>query len=195
MDEIQKHLRDAVRRYGHHQVELEFRLGKQVGSKFISGVSEESFKKIQAALEKSQKLESLGTAVTTESTTESGYRFTEETQSWMHKMALAKVPLGQLEKDIHSPYVGRASIGLEMSILPQNAPHGEPMVHRRCKERTSFKYKCWRFDLTMVSHDERVYEVEVELWDTGALFMYTVEYLVIWGTALITDCARLAAAY
>lgn len=196
MESVVSQVRAAVRSYGHPLLELEYRLGKQVGQKFIPGVSRESFKKIQHALEYCVEATPLAPQKTTEAITANGVKHIVERDEWIHKVRLGNVDLGRIEPS--APYVARASISIETPVQAPSpaAAQSDPVVCRRKKDRKSFQYKCWRYDLTSVANgeqdaDDDVYEVEVELAHTDALFVYTVEHLVNWGAALISDCARL----
>ena len=201
---VTKRVKHVLATHGHRGVELEFRLGRTFGNRFVSGVSKEGWTKIVHALEESPEFVSLPELVTRESILSGGWKqltFDDETvpPRWHHKQKVDTFELPDILPD--SPWAIRASLSLEKVEMCPPAPVREGKVEAsgyvRNKKRLSYTYKCWSFDMTRVQsnlpgHDDETFEVEVELADQEAFFKYTIDHIVTWGQCLVRDMIELA---
>jgi len=202
---IAHRVKNVLATHGHRGVELEFRLGRSFGNRFVSGVSKEGWTKITRALEKSHEFVSVPELVTRESILSGGWKqvtFDNETvpPQWNHKQKVDTFEVLDILPD--SPWAVRASLSLEKveKCPPASVREGkvEPTGYVRNKKRLSYTYKCWSIDMTRVQsnlpgHDDETFEVEIELADQEAFFTYTVDHIVMWAQCLVKDMIELAA--
>lgn len=197
-------LAQVLRTYGRERLELEFRLGHRTAGKFVPGVSEAGWERLKCKLDDG----SLGHQVVVTDTRElicddgSGGKYVVDTATqrghWMHKKRLH-----DLDMDTESPWCCRASLSLEV-VDPPERQRPAPPTHRfeRHKQRWSYGFKCWSIDLTRVvsnlphqlDNDGVSYEVEIELRDTAELFTRTLDDVLRWGWALVTDMCDIVTA-
>jgi len=202
---IAHRVKNVLATHGHRGVELEFRLGRSFGNRFVSGVSREGWTKITRALEESHEFVSVPELVTRESILSGGWKqvtFDDETvpPQWNHKQKVDTFEVLDILPD--SPWAVRASLSLENVEKCPPAPVREGKVEAsgyvRNKKRLSYTYKCWSIDMTRVQsnfpgHDDETFEVEIELADQEAFFTYTVDHIVMWAQCLVKDMIELAA--
>jgi hypothetical protein len=203
---ISHRVKNVLATHGHRGVELEFRLGRSFGNRFVSGVSKEGWTKITRALEKSHEFVSVPELVTRESILSGGWKqvtFDNETvpPQWNHKQKVDTFEVLDILPD--SPWAVRASLSLEKveKCPPASVREGkvEPTGYVRNKKRLSYTYSCWSIDMTRVQsnlpgHDDETFEVEIELADQEAFFTYTVDHIVTWAQCLVKDMIELASA-
>jgi hypothetical protein len=203
---IAHRVKKVLATHGHRGVELEFRLGRTFGDRFVAGVSHEGWTKIARALEKSHEFVSVPELVTRESILSGGWKqvtFEDEMAppQWNHKQKVDTFEISDILPD--SPWAIRASLNLEQveKCPPASVRECKDVAsgYVRNKKRTSYTYKCWSIDMTRVQsnlpgHDDEIFEVEIELADQEAFFKYTVDHLVIWGQCLVKDMVELAMA-
>lgn len=195
--DLAKHLRVATRTYGHHRIELEWRLGHRQGN-FRPGVDPSAWERLRAALDASPAFQKSFARSTERLEDRGGIKCIEsEGQStWMHKKRLANV-----DCDPPGPWTIRASVSLEE---PQDTgPPGSTMKYERRKQRWSYRHRCWRIDLTRVAtnlpanadDDVDAHEVEIELADPGVLFERPFDHVAAWGWKMAEEvCGLMAAA-
>lgn len=185
---------DALWHRGHEGIELEWRLGRKLNGAFLPGVDGELW---NAVLAKYEKYDSRKTHVdTVEYIHADNSRRTVERgklDTWMIKERIVHVDADETE---HGCF--RVSVAKEKPMHPP--AHPAPLKFVRHKKRDSFFFKIWRLDCTLVTgndpngdldNDESRYEVELELADPDALFMYTMEYIIEWGTQLACETLAL----
>lgn len=208
LEAVRAGLARVLKTYGRDRLELEFRLGHRAGGRFVPGVAEPGWRRLKDALDAAVASDSSEVAAVIESDTRellcddvSGAKYVTETASdggfWMHKKRLHDYDL-----DTGHPWGCRASLSLEVVDPPESqAPAPAPGAHRfeRRKQRWSYRYRCWSFDLTRVVSNlphqldsEGVgFEVEIELRDTGELFARPAAEVLAWGWRLVGDACRL----
>jgi hypothetical protein len=108
---------------------------------------------------------------------------TTSTESYIeHKKKIAN------DIDISGKFAIRSSLAIENREDNATAPNS--FVMQRTKHRTSFKKGPWRIDFTRVeiipiqNDIEEVYEIEVELEDTGYLFERELHMVIAEGIEL-----------
>ena len=188
-DALARHMRAALKTYGHDRLELEWRLGHRQGH-FRPGVDTTSWARLQLALDASPAFTKSFSETTEKMGDVAGVKCicSGRGEQWMHKKRLANVDV-----DPAGPWGVRASVSLE--TLEHEAPGGVDLKYERRKQRWSYTHRCWRVDLTRVSsnlpsqldEDNETHEVEIELVDTGVLFERTVDYVVEWGWSIAKD--------
>lgn len=201
---VSQRVKHVLAMHGHRGIELEFRLGRRYGTRFVAGISKEGWTKISKSLEKSSELVSAPELVTRESILSGDWKqvtFEDETAppQWNHKQKIETFELPDISPD--SPWAVRSSVSLEKieKCPPAAVRDGKSSAtgYVRNKRRTSYTYKCWSIDMTRVQsnapgHDDETYEVEIELVDQEAFFKYTVDHIVTWGQCLVNDMILLA---
>lgn len=192
---ISRALRETLRDQGHKNVELEFRLGRVINGQFVAGVSKPFFEALFQLLESSPAFVKRDiTTLERLNGTDARYIITngdDSTGKWCYKKKVAV----STEPPKDTMYVCRAAVALEGRDNPPPPPGSPPFVYHRMKKRTSFVHGHWSIDLTRVTsnlpgqfdNDEEVYEVEIELVDGQAYFVYTLEYLTKWGHHFIHE--------
>jgi hypothetical protein len=201
-------VRHVLNVHGHRGVELEFRLGRRFGTRFVTGISREGWTKIEAALDASPHVAKQPVLATTEKIMADGWKYVvvenagangeAPREHWNHKKKIETFEMPDILPD--SPWAVRASVSLEKVEIGPAAPQDAPGYVRN-KIRTSYLHECWTFDLTRVRSNApdhadsecEIYEVEVELASTDAFFKYTVDHLLSWGECLVADMIKLAA--
>ena len=164
---------DAVKSvlHGHdlRSVELEFRVGFQRSTGFVSSIPKLSWVSAKNKLSGGVETTTVDKYIRTRPD-ESSRHVTTATGSYMeHKKKIAK--------DVVSPG-GGFSVRGAVSLEAQEPVDKPPMsfVMQRTKHRTSFTKGPWRIDFTRVeiipiqNDIEEVYEIEVELADVGYFF-------------------------
>lgn len=195
-------LATALHTYGHDRLELEFRLGHSVAGAFVPGVARETWDVLKAALDASSAFEVVVTDTREVISDDgSGSKFVVDMSGkapahWMHKKRL-----WHFDSDTGSTWCCRMAASLEIVDPPGTQPPPPPTGHKfeRRKERYSYRYRCWSFDLTKVAGnlphqldtDGVVYEVEIELADPTELFARPLPEVVEWGNKLVGDVCRL----
>lgn len=193
---VVRNLRDVLHDQGHLNVEFEVRLGKLVNNKYVAGVSRTKFHRILQLLENSPMF-TKKEKTTLEKLNGTDAKFIiengdEARGKWFYK----KKVYSSLAPEIGGEgLVPRVSVAIEGRDHTPPPPGSAPYKYHRLKKRTSFEHKCWSIDLTRVTsnlpghfdNDEEIYEVEVELADTEAYFVYTLDHLVEWGVRLICE--------
>jgi hypothetical protein len=185
---------ETLAMHGSANVELEIRLGRQVGSSFVPGVSKVVFDGITALLNNPSFTKTVSN--THEKLDKQGARHITDIDT--------KTSYVQYKKKIHSvteefsinDYLQRISISIEKSD-PSSAENTSSncTTYFRNKKRISYENNGWRFDLTRVSgnlpemadNDDDTYEVELELADPQMVYMYTAQHLMEWGHALMNE--------
>lgn len=181
----------------HHplaSVELEFRVGRVIGKNFVPGVPQQAWDSVYRALKTSANFQPLPVIETLERIfPTSGVKIVHcaatNTRHYNTKHRLvAEDPPSE------NPWTVRGSLALEtVTAKEPHALSGDTFIRR--KQRHSFLYECWSFDLTKVvsSHpdqmdnDDITYEIEVELKDQNAFFKYTIDHIVTWGYSIAND--------
>lgn len=189
-------LKNAVATYGHKRLEIEFRIGRIVNSKFVPGVTRDAFLKIQDHL-RSLPSQNINTTETIFKDCKRIYDHDTQVTSVLHKK---KIHATDVESAM-PPWTVRAAIALEEpgEIQELGAAHS---VYERTKRRTRFTSKGWAIDLTRVASnlpddldsDSETYEVEVELLDVDSLYTRTVMEVLHWGLKISNDMVGFAAA-
>jgi len=175
---------DAIKSvlHGHdlRSVELEFRVGFQTPTGFVSSIPK--FAWVSAKEKLSGGVETIAVDKYIRSRTDETFRHvTTAVESYMeHKKKVAK--------DVVSPggtFSIRGAVSLEArepAVKPPNS-----FVMQRTKHRTSFANGPWRIDFTRVeiipvkNDIEEVYEIEVELADTGYFFEKELDLVIVEG--------------
>ena len=197
-DALVRSLREVIHDHGHKNVELEFRLGRVVNTKYVAGVPKETFDSLVRLLENSPAFRKKE-KTTLEKLNGTDARFIiengDEAQgTWCYKKKVCT----ETGSGNHA-LVQRASISLEGHDHAPPPPGSQPFKYHRLKKRTSFEHQCWTVDMTRVTsnlpgqfdNDEEIYEVEVELTGVDAFFVYTLEHLVAWGLHLLNGLQEL----
>lgn len=151
-------------------LEVEFRLGNIAGSRFISGVSCSSFQRILGYVRNLAKKDAnkLTNVSTVQRCFENGNRIENGVSSTKQRLSLHDI-----KTQHHCPYDVRVSTSIEtVRKLSLESRNEATYCVQRFKQRTSFHYKFWKYDITQVncSHSldidndaQTVYEVELEL--------------------------------
>lgn len=189
-------LKNAVATYGHKRLEIEFRIGRIVNSKFVPGVTRDAFAKIQS------HLESLPS--TDINTTETMFRdckriYDHDTQV---TTVLHKKKIHTTDVPGESLWTVRASLALEEPGELRDLEQTPHSVYERTKRRTRYTSKGWAIDLTRVASnlpddldsDSETFEIEIELLDVDALYTRTVIEVLHWGLKIANDMIRFATA-
>ena len=157
--------------HGHdlRSVELEFRVGFQTSSGFVSSIPKLAWVSAKGKLSGGVDTTTVDKYIKTRAD-EASRHVTTETGSYMeHKKKIAK--------DVVSPggaFSVRGAVSLEAQEPVAKPPNS--FVMQRTKHRTSFTNGPWRIDFTRVEiipvkNDlEEGYEIEVELADIGYFF-------------------------
>lgn len=196
-------LSGVLKTYGRHRLELEFRLGQRICGKFVPGVSEEGWHRLKTKLDESPDLTASHTNVRElipGDNANPGAKYVVDILNptapayWMHKKRLRDF---DMDPDRHGPWGCRASLSLEV-VDPPEAQKPPPVgcKFERHKQRWSYAYRCWSFDLTKVAsnlphqqdNDTVSYEVEIELVHTAEFFTRPVPEVLEWGLRLVDDC-------
>jgi mRNA capping enzyme, beta chain len=211
VDDIANHISSHIAAYlkttssvVNETVELEFRLGRVLRSKFLPGLGPRQFTTITKSMEKSSHLEPLGTVHCTSMIFNDGTRMEGSEYSKKEKLWV---------KDIKSK--GGIDVRFAMSkeikfISSSSDPKlsnadKRKIICKREKTRTSFRKKFWRFDITNVKQDRSVdrdsdstdvHEVEIELEaDRGMLGKLAstdyARYIFIYGLLLSADLVKM----
>jgi hypothetical protein len=192
---VLRNLRDVLHEQGHLNVEFEVRIGKLVNNKYVAGVSRTKFQHILQFLENSPAFVKKE-KTTLEKLNGTDAKFIIENGDEAHgKWFYKKKVYSALCSDAGEGLIPRVSVAIEGHDHTPPPPGSAPYKYHRLKKRTSFKHKCWSVDLTRVTsnlpgqfdNDEEIHEIEVELADTEAYFVYTIDYLVEWGVHLIHE--------
>lgn len=181
------------------KLELEFRIGETVLSRgrstFNSHLSEMAYLRILDRLSKGKGMHKAETkkseCICFEST-----KTRCENGIWSSKSKLVEFTSAN-QKGQPGPDV-RIAMSRELIFpAPSTNPSGKRVI--RIKERTSFTYKMWRFDLTKVTQDGTTkYEAEIELVTSPDIISklssdtrYAV-YIVTYGLLLACDLVEMA---
>ena len=189
-------LRHSLYDQGHKTVELEFRLGRVINGTFIAGVTKEIFEKVFAILDASPAFQRHEIASLERlNGTDARYVITNGDESngrWCYKKKVAVVT------EPGTDFVCRAAVALEGRDHAPPPAGSTPFMYHRMKKRTSFRHGYWAVDMTRVTtnlpqidNDEEIYEVEIELADVDAYFVYTLPHLVEWGLHFIHELQTL----
>lgn len=198
---VESALTDTLQTYGHHRLELEFRLGHRTGGRFLPGVTEAAWEALKHTLDCScgeGKAFEVVVADTVELISDdgSGGKYVVDNTGaarpyWMHKRRL-----WDFDADTRSAWCCRTSASLE-AVDPPHSQKPPPAGHQfeRHKRRWSYKHRCWSFDLTRVTgnlphqldNDGVSYEVELELADPAELFARPTGELLEWGWKMVGD--------
>jgi len=189
-------LAEALRRYGHTHLEVEFRLGhaRPGFGGFAAGITKAGFYSLRDSF--------LSTPDTwdeilpeTESVEYLGHdkKFVVPPHHWQHKRRLAFFD----ECVDGTPWVIRTSLAVEEIEPPPTVPPKD-LKYKRIKKRTSFIHRCWRIDFTRVvsnlpaeaDSDSETYEVEFELHDTSEFFVRPILDILHWGRKLARDAVH-----
>lgn len=191
-------LAGTLKAYGHERLELEFRLGHLVAGAFVPGVSAGAWEALRQALDASTSFDVVVTD-TRELIGDDGGKYVidmtgQRPPHWMHKKRL-----WHMDADTDSTWCCRTAAALEVVDPPGR--HQPPPGHKfeRRKERRSYRYKCWSFDLTKVvgnlpqqlDMEGVTHEVEIELADPAELFARPLPEVLEWGTRLVADVCRI----
>ena len=189
-------LKTAIATYGHKRLEIEFRIGRLVNSKFVPGVTRDAFAKIQDHL-KSLPSTEINTTETIFRDCKRIYDHDSQTTSVLHKKKIHNTDV----ESAMPPWTVRASLALEEpGALEDLGPASS--VYERNKRRTRFTSKGWAIDLTRVASnlpddldsDSETYEVEIELLDVDSLYTRTVMEVLHWGLKISNDMVGFASA-
>lgn len=193
LDGMTQQLMEAARA-GPDGLEVEIRLGRMTPLGFQAGVPEQAFARLLSKLEKSGSLKKT-TINTTQSCYANGMRCEDGRGARKEKLFLVDAP-GRpgAESDL------RFAVNRERPCVVPKAAKKE---RTRCKERTSFEHKYWRFDLTRVevtgqkSAAPPSYEVELELLPRGVDFEKLAtesyaRYVILYGLMMYCDLLEMA---
>jgi hypothetical protein len=171
--------------HGHdlRSIELEFRVGFQTTSGFVSSIPKVAWCASQEKLSGGVDTITVDKYIKTRQD-EASRHVTTATGSYMeHKKKVAK--------DVVSPggaFSIRGSIALEAQEPATRPPNS--FVMQRTKYRTSYTRGPWRIDFTRVeiipvkNDIEELYEIEVELSDIGLFFEKELELIIDEGRKL-----------
>jgi len=177
-------LKTYLMHYSADTLELEWRMGRQLPHAFVPGVSKRVFERCRSMLCASKSFER-SCSDTTEQLAADHLKYVVDNVTkaghWCKKT----------REFVHDTATVRMAVSSEV-FHGLGQPAG-PFTGTRHKSRESFVHKCWRFDLTRVKsnhhddldNDDEIFEVELELADRTALFVYTLDHLLAWGTALL----------
>jgi hypothetical protein len=175
-------------------LEVEFRLGYIDDNSFDTNVQEEFYQKIQETLEKSNSFKK-DTFITEDTFNSRGKRKSVD-QRTKKETIIKKEKLCSL--DFHfegTPFDIRVSFSRE---VPKNKFSGKDVTYTRQKNRKTYIYKNWNYDLTVVSTEvntveEKYYEVEIEAnKELSQIYKETRPYEFIHSTLLkLRDLVRM----
>lgn len=195
MEGLRDHLARATQAHGHRAVELEFRIGHRLPPRqFVSNVGAPAFARLRAALEAAGPFEDVHT-VDDVFPGAGGSALKMVAQPRLPPFWMTKTKAGQAEFRVADPYVARASVSVEATVPPPDAPPpGKPF--RRVKARRRFLRGGWAVDTTAVTSTadldaDTTYEVEVELVDHGMFFEKTFERVLEEGARVTQEMASL----
>lgn len=174
-------LTDALKSslHGHdlRSIELEFRVGFQTSTGFISSIPKLAWVSAQEKLSGGVETTTVDKYIRTRAD-ESSRHVTTSTGAYMeHKKKIAK--------DVVSPG-GAFSIRGAIALEAQEPAAKPPMsfVMQRTKHRTSYTNGPWRIDFTRVeiipikNDIEEIFEIEVELVDIGYFFEKEIDLVI-----------------
>lgn len=144
-------------------LEIEFRLGFIEDNTFDTDIQEEFYKKIQDVLESSSKFKK-ESYITKDVFNSKGLRKSVD-QRTKRETIIKKIKLCSLDFSFEgTPFDIRISFSQEN---PRKTFSGKDITHTRHKNRKSFIYDNWNYDLTTVSTEinsvkEEYHEVEIE---------------------------------
>lgn len=180
---------NAVSGNGVDLLELEWRVGRYAPQGFQPGVSKQQWELLRQKFDASTCWDSVLDQQLTEKVVGNGSKLVNGTL-WNHKKRLFHIDF--------EPFVRVAGA---TEVLEPAAPDVEaslpPGVFTRFKERRSYQWGCWSFDLTKVvstqdiDSDTCTYEVEIELIDRDMFFSRPISYLVDCGHALMIDAIKI----
>lgn len=175
---------ETLRTYGHQGLELEFRVGKKLET-FVPGVSKDVWDGVKTRMDAFGYPQSIKTTV--EHIRDDGLKKIEEegsaSVSWMTKERIVHV-----DSETY-----RLSLAKETILKDPPSIRYHLFSHTRYKHRISYFFKIWRLDLTKVTsndprdldNDQETYELELELADPTAFFVYTVDHILQWGSDVL----------
>ena len=173
-----------------HDIEIEFRLGSVMRfddkTRFTPGIRQEAWSKLKAHLDGAECWESTHHGVV-EDRIAGGVRMTGDT-------CIQKRKVWSYDFDDGTSYQIRASIAVESPVAHPKAAV-RPYVRR--KERFSYVWKCWRYDLTHVTSNslddldaDGTFEVELEFWDPLNLVVVPMSEVMKWGHQIMKGIAE-----
>lgn len=198
--ELSRVVLNTANAHGLARMEVEWRIGHRQGA-FRSGVGSEAWHRLKDTLDNSptfdqsflESVEHLG-----DSTTLKRIQTTDNAPpAWMTKKRI----VNQEQDSATTPWTIRASVSVEDHLNELAAANHATtnLKYERHKRRWSYKYRCWRIDLTTVrsnlpyyrDDDDETYEVEVELAEQDMLFERTAEHIIEWGWKIAHELCQL----
>lgn len=166
---MERRLFNIVKQYAcFFDIELEAKIGTQTHNGFLPGVTEQQFYILKSEMDKSKAWNSTSFTKSTDVMRDSVRNIYENDK--IH--AIHKVKIDTFDFDYF-----RISASEEKPCEPFNDSIGS-CVSTRKKERWSYFYKMWRYDLTKVIQNNDIkYEVEVELFDIALACQHNTDYL------------------
>jgi hypothetical protein len=157
----------AINDYSRFDTEIECRLGTMTNNGFIPGVSYNSFIKIKHVLDNSTKWNETHSRITKDVIV-GRYRNTYDTDDNVSCICKQKIR--------HFDSVDmRACVNFES---PCDIVKETPDAVLRSKERSSYIYGIWRYDLTSaMTNGRQSYEVELELFDIPKVKSYAPSFV------------------
>lgn len=176
--EVLSSLKQTVHEHDIRTIELEFRVGFSNSSGFISSLPKIVWVTAMNKLTGGEETITVDKYVRSRPG-ESCRHVTTPTEKYLeYKKKIAN------DIDTNGKFAIRSAIAMETREL---APPPNSFVMQRTKHRTSFRKGPWRIDFTRVeiipvkNDIEEVYELEVELEDTGYLFEREIHIVVAEG--------------
>lgn len=194
MDGMYRSLRDTIHRHGPECVEFEYRLGTQVINKFLPGVSRESWDLLKRSFDAATCWGSKHHSVTTEHILRDKKLVDKPTPHFVDKKRVSHHDVA------HGTHVIRAAVSLERTS-ESNTPCKDPVMFVRHKDRYSYVWQCWRYDLTRVKsnapedldNENDIYEVELEFYDPMNYYLVPMPEIPKWGLDIMRDVSALVA--
>lgn len=177
----------------HENVEIEFRLGlyDDTSSKFNSRVCEKDYNRIMEKLKSSTSWSEVKNS-DTKDYFDNGMRLSVDNKNKRKKKCIRKSKLVTLDFQFDgTPYDIRVCLSEEVPV-PTTKFKVNDSLFSRVKERCSFVYKFWSFDVTRVNFENSVedvyYEVELDAFGLKELMKkHSSEYILYSGLLKIKD--------
>lgn len=175
-------LRDTMLKYGFQEdAEIEIRLGhtevKGKGKRFVPGIQEEMFVKIYGTLLSNTRWESTERHVTKDYS-DGEIRITMNERCDVLAVIRKKTVWATDVEMMEGPFDFRVGVARETPVQLSREELEKVVQHSkivRLKDRHSFFYKHWRYDLTMVHYDQKRRETEMEDGEMESDYVCEVE--------------------
>lgn len=175
-------LKSTVHERDIRNIELEFRVGFQTSTGFVSNIPKIAWINAKNKLSCGEDMVIVDKYIKSRPDGSARHVTSSSGKYMEYKQKIAN------DVDITGKFAIRSSLAIE--IREENATPPNSFVMQRTKYRTSFKKGPWSIDFTRVeiipikNDIEEVYEIEVELLDTGYMFERELHMILAEGIQL-----------